>query len=90
MNKRLVIVDVMKAICIISVIFGHIAQNDGLDSIMQFFYTFHMPLFFMISGYFINIENKTISNYIISKARRLLKPYILACIILIVIKSIAA
>lgn len=48
MKKRLVWVDVAKAIAIIGMIIGHEVTNDALRI---FIFSFHMPLFFILSGY---------------------------------------
>lgn len=53
--------DLVKAIAIYLVVLGHVIQNalsdNGGDAffshpLFEFIYTFHMPLFFVISGYF--------------------------------------
>lgn len=52
--KRLEYVDVMRGIAISLVVVGHILQFNGLatdNSVFEFIYSFHMPLFFAISGY---------------------------------------
>lgn len=45
-SKRMIEYDIAKGIGIIAVLLGH--SKIGVDII----YTFHMPLFFVISGYF--------------------------------------
>ena len=46
--QRLTYIDTMKAIGIALIVFGH---APGLDaSLKAFIYSFHMPLFFFISG----------------------------------------
>ena len=67
--------DLTKAVAIVLVVFGHCIQygsgatylNDGLffdDILFKYIYSFHMPLFMLISGYLfffsINRETKTI------------------------------
>lgn len=58
-KKRIVFLDVLKAIAIFLVVWGHSMQNfttDKLyweyDACIQVIYSFHMPLFMMISGFF--------------------------------------
>ena len=54
MNKkeRLVYIDQMKGIAILLVIMGHlIGPNAGYNAVFSFIYSFHMPIFFIISGY---------------------------------------
>lgn len=47
-NNRIAWVDIAKGIGIVLVLIGHISQNKNLH---YFIYSFHMPLFFIISGY---------------------------------------
>ena len=48
-GKRDIAFDMMKGIGILLVIIGHVAHGYGLYPII---YVFHMPLFFIVSGYF--------------------------------------
>ena len=56
MNKRYAYFYVLKFLLIFSVVFGHILenyiQNPFFKSIYMFIYTFHMPLFVFITGFF--------------------------------------
>lgn len=47
-NKRFDFVDVLKVIAIILVVVGHYSNDD---STRRFVYSFHIPLFFIISGF---------------------------------------
>ena len=83
MQERNVWVDYAKAIGIILVVYGHVARgvfNAGLpmdearfvlvDSII---YSFHMPLFFFLSGLFFfdekKLENKKKETHLVSPRR---------------------
>jgi len=49
-KKRILYFDIAKGIAILAVIIGHLG---GLPDILgRFIFSFHMPLFFLISGYF--------------------------------------
>lgn len=48
-NKRIDYLDIAKGIGILSVIIGHTFDVQYLSN---FLYSFHMPLFFVLSGYF--------------------------------------
>ena len=48
MTKRIEWIDIAKGIGIILVVIGHISQIKVLNDII---YSFHMPLFFIISWY---------------------------------------
>lgn len=58
MRKREVWVDYAKAIGILLIVFGHLPNSEFVSS---FIWTFHVPLFFFISGYLINTEHDAIS-----------------------------
>lgn len=57
MNKRVAYIDYMKAFAIILVVLGHYAllytnkTTDFFGIIMYIVYSFHMPLFFLLSGW---------------------------------------
>lgn len=53
-------IDSLKGILILLVIFGHLIGSCGTgninNSVWNFIYTFHMPLFILVSGYFTKIK----------------------------------
>ena len=51
-NKRIEYVDSAKAVAIILVIVGHCHWLGSIPKLGSLIYTFHMPLFFMVSGFF--------------------------------------
>ena len=53
-NSRDKILDIMKGVAIILVIFGHqlVSMDEG-NIILDVIYSFHIPLFFVISGYLV-------------------------------------
>lgn len=69
-KKRIDWIDTAKGIGIILVVLGHVNQNKNLQ---YFIYSFHMPLFFIISGYLYETKEK----YIQKKAKRILIPYLI-------------
>lgn len=76
-KERLNYLDDLKGIGIFLVVLGHIYPTNNIIRI--WIYSFHMPLFFIISGIVLrynNIENRNIKNIIISKFNRLVIPYI--------------
>lgn len=70
--------DVMKGIAIIAMILGH-TNIPVLAS--DFIFVWHMPLFFIVSGYF--YKPYPIIYYLKKNARQLLLPYVLTCIVII-------
>ena len=94
MNYRDNNLDIAKGILIIFVVFGHAIQfsfgseytKSGLffsNIVFQTIYSFHMPLFMLISGYLFYISNKKkIKNLIFSKLKTIgipLLAFILIC-----------
>ena len=81
-NNRIQVFDIAKGIGILFVVFAHLHLEQR---ILNFFYLFHMPFFFVLSGLFFktksydNIEN--VLMFIKNKFRRLLVPYLLINII---------
>jgi fucose 4-O-acetylase-like acetyltransferase len=63
-------VDNLKLFGIIFVILGHISSPP-----QAFIFTWHMPLFFIISGFFIDVNQKP-QQFIVSNSKRLLMPYL--------------
>lgn len=50
-------IDILKGILIILVIIGHILHGSLDDNILRYYiYSFHMPVFFFLSGYLLNID----------------------------------
>ena len=82
MNKRLNFLDIAKGISIMLVVFGHIVYDQN-NTIRIWLYSFHMPLFFIISGCLLNLTNKkrTLKEFIIKKIPSLLLPYLSFAII---------
>lgn len=75
MRQRVDWVDFLKLIGISAVILGHI--NFPLNG---FIYTWHMPLFFMISGFFIKFDT-LFKDFVVKNFKRLMIPYFIFSII---------
>lgn len=84
-NERLIYIDIARAIAILAVVVGHINQfyrdSFGLSHpvILAFIYTFHMPLFFIISGILFSentFKNKSFMTFLIGILKSLLIPYL--------------
>lgn len=92
MAKRIVYIDIAKALCIILVVIGHYCPDGCPDwwmAVHDFIYTFHMPLFMFASG-FVYIatkrEEEKYGNFIMKKVKRLMIPYFVVSAIVIAIK----
>jgi len=89
MNNRMLWVDYAKAIGIILVVYGHVVAgvvNSGIPHPNKFFeisysvvYSFHMPLFFFLSGLFFypSFKKRGASGILSNKVDTILYPYIL-------------
>ncbi len=72
--KRNSEIDVLKGLGMLLVIIGHTTNDKTLFS---FIYSFHMPLFFFISGILFNpTKYDTLKTLLVSKVKTLLIPYV--------------
>lgn len=83
-KNRIDYFDIAKGMGMILVIIGHMPLKNRY--LINFIYSFHMPLFFIISGYFFKYrENKECIKNIFKK---LILPYFITCILIILYKII--
>lgn len=78
-KNRIEYLDIAKGISIISVIIGH---YDYRPLLQNFIFSFHMPIFFLLSGYF--YKNVSWHDLLKKKSRQLIVPYILTSICVII------
>lgn len=83
-SQRSSLIDICKAIGIVLVVWGH---SPGIsDFFGDLLYSFHMPLFFFISGYLLKTER--LEHGLVTQARELarslLRPYVLFFVISLV------
>ena len=76
MKPRVQWIDVAKGIAMLGIIAGHLA-NPRICSIV---FTFHVPLFYFVSGYFLDL-NLNMSDFLKKKVRALLVPYLFTCVL---------
>lgn len=85
--KRIFYIDLLKGFAILCVIVGHISVFNPFCKILtDFVYSFHMALFFFLSGYLYSISSKkSIKEVVLKKTKTLIMPYFaisfLACMI---------
>lgn len=72
---RIEFADRLKGICICLVILGHSVIPDAL---LRFIYTFHMPAFFFVSGFFFSKKASLKKD-----SRRLLLPYVVCAAVVL-------
>jgi acyltransferase len=81
-SNRIEWIDVCKGMGIFLVVLGH-TMIDG--TARSYIYSFHMPLFFFISGYLFSTKKyATFKEFLVSKAKTLLIPYISFSIIALI------
>src|SRR5690349_1051101 len=96
-KNRLEWVDYLRGIAIVLVVYrhallgierSHVSVPQILHDANMVFYSFRMPLFFLLSGIFINhsIAKKTFGKLLEIKFDRLLYPYLIWCIIQITLQ----
>lgn len=86
MKTKDLTISVLKGLGIILVVYGHLIQRSMIVAGQDFFlnpifkvlYTFHMPLFFFISGYLmaISLNHRTIGESLKRKYRSLFVPFL--------------
>lgn len=98
-TKRVDWVDIAKGWGIVLVVFGHAARGldsagmtfSGFAEVDKFIYSFHMPLFFALSGFFfLTSVKKGGREYLLSKVSTILYPYLIWSLIQILIQYAAS
>lgn len=79
MLNRNIALDAIKGLCITLMVFGHIAYigvaSEVLNSVKTFIYTFHMPIFLILSGFFFRFDIELKSKGL-KLLRRVAVPYV--------------
>ena len=80
--KNLPYINILKGLAIFCVVYGHITPRNSL--LTRCIYSFHMPIFFMISGFLFNFEEyqHCIGKFFKHKTVRLLVPYFVSIFLL--------
>jgi fucose 4-O-acetylase-like acetyltransferase len=73
-QNRLVTIDVAKGIGILLVVLGHSYLSTSNVKLFDIIYSFHMPLFFFLSGVFFKFD-KNFKIFILKKTDQILKPF---------------
>ena len=75
MKKRIGWIDSLRGIAMFFVIFGHAFYRRN-NKIRNYIYSFHMPLFFFISGLTTKRSGMTLLQFLKKKCKDLLLPYL--------------
>ncbi len=79
-NSRLGYMDIAKGIAILAVLAGHFCDLDSIPRMVMF--SFHLPLFFIISGFFIKEIN--LQKTVCGSAKNLLIPYVIGTVMVMI------
>lgn len=77
-------IDIARGIGILAIIFGHL----GVALIVRVVFTFHVPIFYLITGYFAKAGE--VVPFAKRRARSLLIPYFITCLAIVVIAAVMA
>ena len=75
--------DIARGFTIILVVLGHCSWLGAPPWLIQLIFSFHMPLFFIVSGYFLRTTQKLSVVFIKESAASILLPYFWACVAII-------
>ena len=79
-ENRIHYIDVLKGLGIIIVVLAHM---NTMPQVGGYFYLFHMPLFFFISGLLLSLEKySTYNSFVISRIKQLYIPYVVFYLLL--------
>jgi len=88
MTKRIPTLDIAKGLGILLVVLGHNwAVLHEKDEVFRIIFSFHMPLFFFISGMLLK-NDESFPKFLASRAQSLLKPYLATILLIGLIKAI--
>lgn len=85
-NKRITEIDIAKGIGILLVVFAHVNYTSPL---LEYIYSFHMPLFFVLSGFVFNPKRySSFSDFLKRRVKNLICPYILFAFMSVLIECV--
>ena len=82
-RKRIEYIDTAKAIAIILVIIGHCYWLGSIPKLGNLIYTFHMSLFFIVSGFF--LKDLPVRDVIVKYSKAYLWPYLMIGVFILLI-----
>ena len=84
-SQRIDAIDIAKGLGIWLVYIGHVPPSAY---VLRFIYNFHMPLFFFLSGLFLDEKKYSLKDFVITRCKTLLIPLVTFCIFAVVINFI--
>jgi len=87
-GRRLKYIDIVKGVAILLMIYGHWdTTHSSVD--IRLIFSFHMPLFFIISGYFLKAETPC-GVFLRKRAKQLLSPYYITSVVTLLMTGLMA
>ena len=86
MSQRIEYIDGVNAFAIVLMIVGHCKANVAIPHLNNLIYSFHMPLFFILSVFF--VKPLTMEQGIRKYAKAYLKPYFTICVLLMLMAQL--
>ena len=90
-KTRIEWLDIAKGLGVFLVVIGHLWYNCLFPVVNQIIYSFHMPMFFVLSGFVFKKGQLKLGSFIVAKSKRLLLPtfifFVLGVIALIISKA---
>lgn len=83
-TQRIRTIDIARGIAIFSIIVGHF----GIYSVVRVVFCYHVPIFYIITGYLMKKENYC--SFVKRKMQSLIIPYYVTCITIVILQGIAA
>lgn len=79
MNKRISYIDIARAFAILFIVLGHtLVHSEHCGLIFKFLYSFHVVMFFILSGYTFKIkDNQSFFYFLKNKFIRIMIPYLI-------------
>lgn len=82
-------IDIAKGIGIVLVVLGHSPTVARWGPTLQLIYSFHMPLFFVLSGAVLKASG-SVGSFAAARFHAVLKPYLVVCVAMVLAKSFGA
>ena len=89
-GKRIGAIDMAKAVAMIAVIVGHSEPLGVPHGVISWCFSFHMPLFLIVSGFFTHADARPDATLVRKLAKSLLLPYAITCGIVILLAALRA
>ena len=78
-SGRLLFLDAVRGFSMICIVLGHL----GIPNINRFVFTFHLPVFYLITGYYIG-DRESFWKFTKKKFRTLIVPYYFTCVLIVI------